>query len=63
MKKVRSITSSLDDDSQKIRRFVMWIITVYSNKNITMLEFDTEEEAREALKSIQEYKIISEIVY
>jgi ArsR family metal-binding transcriptional regulator len=47
----------------RIRGIVMWVITVYLNKKITMFEFDTEEEAREAFKSINCYKIISEIVY
>ncbi|WP_227940027.1 hypothetical protein [Alkalihalobacillus deserti] len=41
----------------------MWIVTAYSTKKITMFEFDTEKEAREALKTIPGYKIISEIVY
>lgn len=42
----------------------MWIITVYSKeKGITMYEFDTEKEAREALKDVQGYKILSEIIY
>jgi tellurite resistance protein len=41
----------------------MWVITAYSNSKITMFEFDTEEEARKALKKIQGCKILSEIVY
>lgn len=42
----------------------MWIITVYSNeKGITMYEFDTEKEAREAIKDVKGYKILSEIIY
>lgn len=41
----------------------MWIITVFSNKNIKMFEYETEDEAREASKKIFGYKIISEIVY
>jgi hypothetical protein len=42
----------------------MWIITVYSNeKGITMYEFDIEKEAREALKDVKGYKILSEIIY
>jgi ArsR family metal-binding transcriptional regulator len=43
--------------------FLMWVITVYSNSNITMFEFDTEKEAREAFKNIQGDKILSEVVY
>ena len=41
----------------------MWVITVYSKENITMFEFDTEEEAREAFENIPGSKIISEIFY
>ncbi len=40
---------------------MMWVVTVYSIKKITMFEFDTEKEAREASKTIYGYKIISEI--
>ena len=41
----------------------MWVITLYSNSNITMFEFDTEEEAREAFGHIEGCRILSEIVY
>ena len=41
----------------------MWLITVYSQGTITMFELDTEQEAREALKNIPGYKILSEIIY
>jgi hypothetical protein len=41
----------------------MWCLTVYSNSNITMFEFDTEEEARNAFDNTEGYKILSEIVY
>jgi hypothetical protein len=41
----------------------MWVITAYSNSKITMFEFNTEEEARIALKKIQGCTILSEIVY
>jgi hypothetical protein len=41
----------------------MWIINVYLNEDITMFEYDTEKEAREAFDSIHGCKIISEIVY
>jgi hypothetical protein len=41
----------------------MWIITVYLKENITMFEFDTEKEAREAFENIQGFKILSEVVY
>jgi ArsR family metal-binding transcriptional regulator len=46
-----------------MEEFLMWIITVYSKgKFITMYEFYIEEEAREAFRNIQGYKILSEIV-
>ncbi|MGM0875935.1 MAG: hypothetical protein ACQEWV_14395 [Bacillota bacterium] len=41
----------------------MWVITLYSKENITMFEFDTEKEAREACENIQGCKILSEVVY
>lgn len=41
----------------------MWVITVYSKGNTKMFEFDTEREAREALKEIPGCKILSQVVY
>ncbi|WP_223588049.1 hypothetical protein [Neobacillus bataviensis] len=41
----------------------MWIITLYSDLNITLFEMETEEEAREAFKKMKGCKILSEIVY
>ncbi|HWO96526.1 MAG TPA: hypothetical protein VNM45_09360 [Bacillus sp. (in: firmicutes)] len=41
----------------------MWVITVYSKENTKMFEFDTEREAREALKEISGCKILSQVVY
>lgn len=41
----------------------MWVIVAYSKTGITMYEFDSEQEAREKLKEIQGYKILSEVVY
>lgn len=42
----------------------MWILTVYtSGNNISMYEFNTEKEAREALQDFQGCKILSEVVY
>ena len=41
----------------------MWVITVFLDKNDPkMYEFDTENEAREAFKYIQGYKILTEMV-
>lgn len=41
----------------------MWIITCYLDSNISMFEFKTEQEAREQLKEMKGYKILSEVVY
>jgi hypothetical protein len=41
----------------------MWVITLYSEENTKMFEFDTEKEAREAFENILGCKILSEIVY
>jgi hypothetical protein len=41
----------------------MWIITQYLDSNISMFEFETEAEAREALKDMNGCKILSEVVY
>lgn len=41
----------------------MWVITVHSKNAIKMFEFDNEGEAREALKGIKGYKILSEVIY
>ncbi|WML42422.1 hypothetical protein [Neobacillus sp. PS3-40] len=41
----------------------MWIITRYIDSNISMFEFETEKEAREALKKIEGYKILTEVIY
>ncbi|MCM3160759.1 hypothetical protein [Metabacillus litoralis] len=41
----------------------MWIITLYSQSNISMFEFDTEEEAIEACENIEGFKILSEVIY
>jgi ArsR family metal-binding transcriptional regulator len=41
----------------------MWIINIYLDEEITMFEYDSEEEAREAFENIHGCKIISQIVY
>ncbi|MDQ6597329.1 hypothetical protein [Bacillus salipaludis] len=41
----------------------MWVITVHSQNNIKMFEFNTEKEAREVLAGIQGYKILTEVIY
>ncbi|VEF49672.1 Uncharacterised protein [Bacillus freudenreichii] len=41
----------------------MWVITVYSGRDMKMLEFETEQEAREALRNITNYNILTEVIY
>lgn len=41
----------------------MWIITRYEGSNISMFEYETEKEAREALKNMKGCAILSEVVY
>lgn len=41
----------------------MWVITLYTNNNILMYEYQTEQEARDSLKNIKGNKILSEIIY
>jgi hypothetical protein len=42
----------------------MWIITVYSKGNsISMFEFNSEKDAREAFKVVPGCKILSEVIY
>ncbi|MEH7549791.1 hypothetical protein V7306_29140 [Neobacillus vireti] len=48
---------------KKIGGNFMWIITRYLESNISLFEFETEEEAREALKNMKGCNILSEVVY
>ncbi|MCM3567060.1 hypothetical protein [Neobacillus mesonae] len=41
----------------------MWVITRYLDSTITMFEFKTEQEAKEALKDMKGCKILSEVIY
>ena len=41
----------------------MWVITVHSKNHIQMFEFDNQKEAKEALETIQDYKILTEVIY
>jgi hypothetical protein len=41
---------------------MMWVITAYQNEETKIYEFKTEEEAKEALKSIKGYKILTEVI-
>jgi hypothetical protein len=42
----------------------MWVMTIYSQGNeITMFEFNTEKEAREAFMKVPGCKILSEVIY
>jgi hypothetical protein len=47
----------------KIGGIIMWVITQYLDSNISMFEFETEAEAREALKNLNGCKILSEVIY
>jgi hypothetical protein len=43
---------------------LMWIITVYlKGNNISMFEFNSEKEAKEAFKNVSGCKILSEVIY
>jgi hypothetical protein len=41
----------------------MWVITSYLDSNISMFEFGTEDEAREAMKNMKGFAILSEVIY
>lgn len=42
----------------------MWVITSYSDRDIKMFEFETEQEAREALLNIKgSSTFLTEIIY
>lgn len=41
----------------------MWVITLYEESNISMFEYETEAEAREAFKNLKGCKILSEVIY
>jgi len=42
----------------------MWVITVYSQENSTVLfEFTTEQEAREVFEKMEGCKILTEVIY
>ncbi|MGN7233743.1 hypothetical protein ACTHQ0_28710 [Priestia megaterium] len=42
----------------------MWVITVYSNGCYDkMFEFEVEQEAKAAFKTIQGYKILTQVIY
>jgi hypothetical protein len=43
---------------------LMWIITVYTKENnISMFEFNSEQEAKEAFNNVSECKILTEVIY
>jgi hypothetical protein len=41
----------------------MWIITVHTEKNVQMFEFDNQEEARATFNSLKGCKLLSEVIY
>jgi hypothetical protein len=45
------------------RNLKMWVITRYEGSNISMYEFETEVEAKEALKNMSGCTILSEVIY
>ena len=49
--------------SVKWRKLFVWVITVHSENNLRVFEFDTEKEARGAFHEIPGYKILTEVIY
>jgi hypothetical protein len=47
---------------KKVGGIFMWIITRYIDSTITMFEFETEKEAREALKKMDGCTILTEMI-
>ncbi|WP_191090574.1 hypothetical protein [Niallia endozanthoxylica] len=41
---------------------MMWVITAYVGEETKIYEFKTEKEAKEALKSIKGYTILTEVI-
>ncbi|KAA9016991.1 hypothetical protein [Niallia endozanthoxylica] len=41
----------------------MWVITVFAGQNVTMYEFESENEARERIQSLEGYTVLSNVVY
>ncbi|MFE5430731.1 hypothetical protein [Peribacillus simplex] len=41
----------------------MWVITTFTKVDITMYEFETEQEAQDTLNNIHDYAILSEVIY
>jgi ArsR family metal-binding transcriptional regulator len=41
----------------------MWVITVFTEQNVTMYEFENESEARESIQTMKGRKILSHVVY
>lgn len=41
----------------------MWIITHYVGSDFSMFEYETEAEAREVLKNMEGYNILTEVIY
>ena len=61
---IKKLTNVQKLSNIKIGGMLMWVLTVYANENkISMYEFNTEKEAREALKVFKGCKILSEVVY
>lgn len=41
----------------------MWVITVFLNESMKMYEYESEKEARQAIRNLKGNKFLSEIVY
>jgi len=41
----------------------MWILTAYSDDDITMFEFEDETEAKESYNRMKGTKILSQVIY
>lgn len=43
--------------------FLMWVITMYTEESIKIFEFDTEKEARDALRKMHGKMILTQVIY
>lgn len=41
----------------------MWVITVYNKGSVKMFEYELEIEAKQSIKEMKGFKILSEIIY
>lgn len=50
-------------ESVNWRKIFVWVITVHSENDVKLFEFESETEARGAFEQIPGYKILTELVY